>query len=91
MSSIALSTTAAPALSPHRELVAHRVTLHGVPWGRARQLPLSPLLHLRKLHAISTLGLRADGSLVGDREIFLAPQDPPQDGRRQGKEISRTH
>jgi LmbE family N-acetylglucosaminyl deacetylase len=51
--------------------------LHGIPWGRARQLPLTPLLHLRKLHAISTLGLRADGSLVGDREIFLAPQDPP--------------
>jgi LmbE family N-acetylglucosaminyl deacetylase len=63
--------------------------LHGVPWGRARQLPLTPLLHLRKLHAISTLGLRADGSLVGDREIFLAPQDPPQDGRRRGLEISR--
>jgi hypothetical protein len=40
-------------------------------------LPLTPLLHLRKLHAISTLGLRVDGSLVGDREIFLAPQDPP--------------
>jgi hypothetical protein len=26
--------------------------LHDVPWGRARQLPLTPLLHLRKLHAI---------------------------------------
>jgi LmbE family N-acetylglucosaminyl deacetylase len=44
---------------------------------------------LVELHAISTLGLWADGSFVGDREIFLAPQDPPQDGRRQGKEISR--
>jgi LmbE family N-acetylglucosaminyl deacetylase len=63
--------------------------LHGIPWDRARQLPLTPLLHLRKLHAISTLGLGADSSMVGDREIFLAPQDPPQDRRRQGLEISR--
>jgi hypothetical protein len=63
--------------------------LHDVPWGRARQLPLTPLLHLRKLYAISTLGLGADSSLVGDREISWPRRIHRRTGDARAWRISR--
>src|SRR5438105_3883440 len=38
MSPTALADAAAPRVSPHREAVAHRLTLRGVPWSLYEQL-----------------------------------------------------
>jgi hypothetical protein len=48
---------------------------HRVPWPRARQLSLPPVLQLRKSSAVSAPGLDTNGFVSGDRETFLV--SPP--------------
>jgi LmbE family N-acetylglucosaminyl deacetylase len=45
-----------------------------IPWPRVRQLPLPPLLQLRKLRAVSWPGPGANGVIPGDRELYLTPE-----------------
>jgi len=52
-----------------------------IPWLRARQLPLPPVLQLRKSSAVSALGLDTDGLMSADREIFLVPDEQIRPGR----------
>lgn len=54
---------------------------HRIPWPRARQLPLPPVLQLRKSSAVSAPGLDTSGYMPGDRETFLLPDKQMRPGR----------
>jgi GlcNAc-PI de-N-acetylase len=55
--------------------------LHRIPWPRARQLSLPPVLQLRKSSAVSAPGLDSGGFVPGDRETFLLPEKQMRPGR----------
>jgi LmbE family N-acetylglucosaminyl deacetylase len=64
---------------------------HRIPWPRARQLPLPPVLQLRKSSAVSAPGLGTNGFVSGDREVFLVPEEqmgPRRCGRQAGGWVS---
>jgi GlcNAc-PI de-N-acetylase len=64
---------------------------HPIPWPRARQLPLPPVLQLRKSSAVCAPGLDTTGFVSGDRETFLVPEAqmrPRQYGRQTGGRVS---